>query len=231
MIEDVAANIWILEGEPVNFYGFCYPTRAVVVRFEDDRLWVWSPIKLTPTLRADVARLGTVAYLVSPNKIHHLFLKEWADAFPEATLSGPKSTIKKRSDLAFTGTLNDRVPEAWSKELDQVWFNGSIAMDEVVFFHRASRTVILADLSENFSDDFLKENWSGWKRCLANLWGIVEGRGFAPLEWRLSFLKKRATRAARDRVLAWNPDNVIMAHGTWQKGGGTAYLEKAFSWM
>ena len=231
MLEKVADNIWLAEGDLVNFHGFAYPTRSVIVQLAGDNLWVWSPIQLSGSLQAAIDRLGMVRHLVSPNKIHHLFLSDWHAAYPEALLWGPKSTIEKESELNFEGALTDSPPPEWNEEFDQVWFNGSKFMDEIVFFHRASRTVILADLSENFSNEFLRANWRTWQIWLAKIWGIVEGRGYAPLEWRFTFFDRQATRAARDQVLAWNATQVIMAHGEWQSVDGHSYLERSFSWI
>lgn len=230
-LEPISDGIWLIEGSIVSFYGFPYPTRCVVVRLADGGLWVWSPIALDDGLKAEIDAIGRPAHLVSPNKIHHLFLQDWAAAYPDAQLWGPQSTIKKRSDLTFQPALDDTPPDAWALEIDQAWFRGSIFLDEIVFFHRPSRTAILADLSENFSDAFLKRHWAGWTRPIAHVWGIVEGKGYAPLEWRLSFLDRKPLRAARDKVLAWSPDAVVMAHGEWQRSGGRAFLEKAFSWI
>lgn len=230
-IQPFAEDLWIAEGEIVNFYGFPYPTRSVFVRLADRSVWVWSPIKLSQELEAEVRELGPVAHLVSPNKIHHLYLTEWHEAFPEAKLWGPQSTIKKRSDLAFEAPLEAKPPAKWAGSLDQAWFNGSPLLDEIVFFHKASRTAILADLSENFSEHFLEENWKPWQRWIARRWGIVEGTGYAPLEWRLSFFDRKATRRSREKVLAWDPERVIMAHGEVQISGGKLFLEKAFAWI
>ena len=85
-----------------------------------------------------------------------------------------------------------RRPDAWALEIDQAWFRGSLFLDEIVFFHRPSRTAILADMSENFSDAFLKRHWAGWMRPIAHVWGIVKGKGYAPLEWRLSVSRSQA---------------------------------------
>ena len=231
MIEPVDENIWVVEGDCVNFYGFSYPTRSVIIRLENGGLWIWSPISLNGTLKTEIEQLGRPEFLISPNKIHHMFLQDWAAAFPKATLWGPLSTIEKRTDLSFEEPLTNVAPEMWDSELDQAWFDGSFSMDEIVFFHKASRTAILADLSENFGEAFLNAHWKKWQRVLARLWGIVEGRGYAPLEWRLSFLNRRATKRTRDRVLAWNPERVIMAHGEWQRSDGRAFLEKSLSWV
>ena len=231
MLEAVGDNLWLAEGGLVDFHGFPYPTRMVVAKMDDGGLWVWSPIQLTDDLKAAVEALGRPEHLVSPNPIHHLFLGEWKTAWPDATLWGPKSTIRKRKDLRFEAPLTDAPPAAWGPNFDQAWFRGSWFMDEVVFFHRPSRTAILADLSENFSEDFLREHWGGWKTWIARLWGIVEGRGYAPLEWRLSFFNRKSARAALEKMLAWAPERVIMAHGEWVRSDGKAFLERAFVWL
>ena len=86
-------------------------------------------------------------------------------------------------------------------------------------------------MSENFSDEFLQKYWSPWKRWIARLWGIVEGKGYAPLELRLTSFSRSYLRDARDMMLEWNPVRVIMAHGKWQTKDGRKYLEKTFSWI
>lgn len=231
MLQAIDNEIWLADGERVNFFGFAYPTRSVIARLANQQLWIWSPIQLSDTLKAEVQKLGEPKFLVSPNKIHHLFLADWAAAFPDATLWGPQSTINKRTDLSFQTPLTDTPPTEWSEHLDQTWFNGSFAMDEIVFFHRPSKTVIMADLSENFSEDFIASHWRPWQCTLARWWGIVEGRGHAPLEWRLSFFNRAATRRARDKLLAWNAEKVVMAHGEWQRSDGRQFLEQSLSWV
>lgn len=104
-------------------------------------------------------------------------------------------------------------------------------MDEIVFFHRPSRTVIVADLIEAFSDRFLQEHWSWWQRPLAFLDGIVASKARAPLEWRLSFLARAPARAARAKVLGWDCERVIIAHGEWPRSAGHDYLARSLDWL
>jgi hypothetical protein len=231
MLEQIGIDIWVAEGEIVNFHGFPYPTRAVIVRLEDGALWVWSPIRLTPELQSEVDDLSGVTHLVSPNKIHHLYLADWLHAYPQAALWGPQSTIDKHKDLRFREALGDTPPSEWGAGIEQFWFRGSFAMDEIVFFHRPSRTAILADLSENFSEAFLRRHWSWWQRRLATIGGITEGKGLAPLEWRWSFWRRQHARVARDRLLACEPEKVIMAHGEWRRSNGRAFLEQSLAWL
>ena len=230
-LEQVGENLWLAEGPIVDFYSFPYPTRMVMARLGTGDLWVWSPVKLDEDLRAEVDAQGRVAHLVSPNKIHHLYLPAWHAAYPDAALWGPASTIKRFPKLPFQAPLEDTAPEAWQPDIDQAWFRGSIMMDEVVFFHRPSQTVVLADLIEAFSDAFLEEHWSWWQRPLAALDGVTLKKPGAPREWRLSFTDRTPARAARDTVLGWPLERVIMAHGEWQRENGHAFMQRALAWL
>src|SRR5665213_186501 len=230
MLEQTHDALWVAEGQIVSFFGVAYPTRSAIVRLENGDLWVWSPVKLTAELRAEVDRLGPVRHLVSPNKLHHLYLPEWKAAYPGAQLWGPRSTIRKRPDLEFRGALRDDPPSEWLPDIDQAWFRGSFAMDEIVFLHRPSATVIVADLIQTFSDRFLRNHW-GWFAFLARLDGLTQDKACAPLEWRLSFINRAPARRARDKILNWNCQRVIVAHGEWPHANGKAFLARSFRWL
>jgi hypothetical protein len=227
----VDENIWILNGGNVDFHGFAYPTRSVIVRLQNGQLWVWSPVEISDWLLSEVQAVGRPAHFISPNKLHHLFLGQWHTAFPDAKLWGPASTIRKCRYLPFQSPLVDEPPAAWAGEIDQCWVHGSFAMDEIVFFHLPSGTVILADLSQNLSLRWLGENWASWQQSIARFSKITEGRGFAPLDWRLSFIRRARLRRAREKILGWNPAKVIMAHGEWQPEHGRDFLARAFEWV
>ena len=104
-------------------------------------------------------------------------------------------------------------------------------MDEIVFFHQQSRTAILADLSENLSLTWLRQHWRPWQRWLARASGIIEGKGYAPHDWRSTFLRRKPLLAAKATILSWNPSLVVMAHGDYQLHNGRKYLDRAFEWM
>ncbi|MBN9048050.1 MAG: DUF4336 domain-containing protein [Rhizobiales bacterium] len=230
MIEPVHDALWVADGGIVSFYGAAYPTRSVIARLENGDLWIWSPITLTADLRNAVDRLGPVRHLISPNKLHHLYLPEWKAAYPDAQLWGPQSTIRKCAGLSFHAALEDSPPPAWRPDFDQAWFRGSFAMDEIVFLHRPSATVIVADLIQTFSERFLREHWGCW-RFLARLDGLTQDQACAPLEWRLSFLNRAPARRARDKMLRWDCQRVIVAHGEWPRTNGHAFLARSFRWL
>jgi hypothetical protein len=211
----------------VSFYGFPYPTRMAVVPLSDGSLFVWSPIALSASLAREVDALGPVGHLVSPNPLHHLFLAEWKRAYPRSRTYAAVGLRKKRRDLAFDADLHDLPEPAWAADIDQVLVHGSIAMTEAVFFHRASRTAIFADLIENLPQDWFK----GWRAAVARLGGILAPNPGAPRDWRLSFLDRRAARSALAGILAWPIERVLIAHGEPVTAGGAQFVRGAFSWL
>ena len=127
-----------------------------VVRLSSGQVWVWSPIALTKELAGAVEAIGPVGYIVSPNKLHHLFLPKWKDRWPDARLYAPPGLARKRKEIQFDAELDDQPAEAWMSDIDQAVFRGSFALEEVVFFHRASRTAIFGDLIQRLPESAAK---------------------------------------------------------------------------
>lgn len=220
-------DIWIADGPIVPFFGFPYPTRMAAIRLANGDLFVWSPIALTPTSKSEIDRLGRVAHLVSPNKLHYLYLGEWRSAYPGARLYAPPGLARKRTELHFDAALSDTPDTAWASEIDQVRMDGSFALTEIVFFHCKSRTAIFADLIQNFPRDWYK----GWQGVLARLGGITAPNPGAPRDFRFSFRDRKAARKALARILAWRPEQVLIAHGDVVRRDGTEFIRKAFRWL
>ncbi|NVK58210.1 MAG: DUF4336 domain-containing protein [Alteromonadaceae bacterium] len=221
-------ELWIFDGDSVQFLGLPFSTRMTVIRLEGDELWVHSPIKLSSTIKEQLENLGRVKYLVAPNHLHHLFLPEWTIAYPNAEVYGTDEVIKKRSDITFTASLNQVQEWPWGANIDQVLFSGSPLMEECVFFHKDSGTLIVTDLVENFSG----KEFSGWQRAIAKIVGILAPHGKTPLDWRLSFLfKKSDARKHIQKIVAWEPNILVMAHGEIVTKDTKEFLAKSFSWL
>ena len=230
-LEPFGPELWVADGGTVSFFGFDYPTRMVVVRLADSGLWLWSPIALDPELEAEVRALGPVRHLVSPNKLHHLFLAQWKSRFPDAKLWATASTIARFPNLRFSGTLTDTAPPDWAGQIDQFHFTNSPALDELEFLHRASRTAIICDLSQPFSETFLKAHWPAWLRWIARRARLTEHWGYPPPELRFTFRRRAEARAKIKRLIDARPERVVVAHGEIVRSGGADYLRRAFSWL
>jgi len=202
-----------------------------VVRLADGSLWLWSPVELTADLADEIGALGPVRYVVSPNRLHYLFLSQWQAAFAGAEVWGTAGTIARTKDVSFAGTLGDEPPPAWAGQIDQFRFTNSPVVEEVLFFHRASRTAIIADLSQTFSEAFLKDHWPWWMRPVARWSKMIEGWGYPPIDYRISFRHRASARPKVRALIAEHPERVIVAHGELVRADGEAFLRRAFSWL
>ena len=227
MLEPIGSGIWIIDGPTVSFFGMPYPTRSVLVRLRNGGIWVWSPIALTPELAAAVDELGSVSDIVSPNKIHHLFMRDWSERWPDAQLHTPPGLAKRRPELAADSELGDIPAPAWKDQIDQVVIRGSFAMEEVWFFHRESRTAIVGDLVQKFDPATLRP----WHRLVMRLDGLVGPSGSTPREWRASFWNRSLARTSVRKALAWIPEQVVVAHGRWIRSNGAEILRTSLRWL
>jgi len=220
-------GIWIADGPAVPFFTMPYPLRMSVIRLENGDLFIHSPIQPDDELMNAVAALGRVRHLVSPNKLHHLYMSDWKARFPGALLYASPGLRAKRKDIVFDTALGDEGPAAWAGQIDQRVFRGSFFMEEVVFFHRASRTLILADLIENFPAD----HFTGWQKWLARMIGIVQPDVGMPRDWRLTVLNRKRARECIAAIAAWKPEKIIVAHGDCIEENAGAALKRAFGWL
>ncbi|HEY4016379.1 MAG TPA: DUF4336 domain-containing protein [Polyangiaceae bacterium] len=232
----VADGIWIVDG-PLVVYSLGplrvpFPTRMALVRLHDGSLFVWSPTELDARLAFEVGRLGEVKHLVSPNRLHYSHIGAWKKAFPGAIAWASPGARERAashgSGAVFDRNLREGPDDAWGAEIDQLVFRGSRVLEEVVFFHRASRTLMLADLIENFERDKV----GGAAHFVLGLAGVADPDGSAPLDMRLTFLGHRdMARRCLGRVLAWDPARVVIAHGRWYEERGAEELRRAFRWL
>lgn len=235
-LKAVHEGVWVVDGPIVRMaalgISFPFPTRMTVVRLRSGELWCHSPTELTPELKAELDALGPVRHLVSPNKIHYSFIAAWSRAYPDAIAwASPRvreRAARQQADVSFHNDLADEPPPQWASDIDQLVFRGSRVLEEVVFFHRQSKTLILADLIENFEPHKVPRRYH-W---LIALGGCFDPDGKAPLDLRLTFWRRKAeARKCLRKMLGWHPETVILAHGRWYRTNGTAELQRAFRWL
>jgi len=227
MLTEFGPYLYAAEGPIVSFYGFPYRTRMAIARLSDGSAWVWSPIALSDALVDAVDAIGPVRHIVSPNKIHHLFLSEWRERYPRARVCAPPGLARRKPQLRFDEELTDSPVPAWASDIDHVIFHGSFAMAEVAFFHRHSRTAIIGDLIQRHDEATM----TGWKGLLMRLDSLVGEHGSTPREWRASFLRRARARAAREKVLGWQAERLLIAHGECAQTGATAIIDRALGWI
>jgi hypothetical protein len=232
-LKRVGENLWIVDGPEIRmkYAGLRFPfsTRMTIIRLSDDRLWVHSPIEPVPSLCQAIDDLGSVAFLISPNRLHTTWLAAWQHRWPQAVTAGVAS------EPAWDGTrlnvsidLSAAAVFPWSNAIAQVFVPGAM-FSEAVFCHLPSRTLIVTDLIENFE---LERVTCWWLRLLLRLTGPLHPHGTAPPDMRFSFRHhKRELRAAVAQMRAWKPERIILAHGRCYPANGAGELQRAFRWV
>lgn len=223
-LRQLAENLWVAE-RPQSFYGLPVGARMTVIRLADARLLLHSPVALEPELRGQLDSIGRVCFAVAPNRVHHLYAGEVARAYPGARLWVAPGLERKRPDLVFEAVLNDDAPEEWRGEIGQVFFRGRPYENEVAFFHRPSRTLILCDLAFNFGPRAAAPTRLLMK--LLRSYGRLAPSTLDPLLIR----DRRAARESLERILAWDFDRIIVAHGDVLESGGHEVLRQGYSWL
>jgi hypothetical protein len=220
----LAPDLWVAD-RPQKFYGLPVGTRMTVIRLADGSLLLHSPVELDAGLRRELDAIGRVRYAVAPNRVHHLYAGRVAESYPDARLWVGPGVERKRPDLVYVAVLGDEAPAEWRGQVDQVYFAGRPYENEVTFFHRASRTLILCDLAFN-----LREGTAFVTRWLMR--SIRSYGHFGPSTLDPWLIKDRAAaRASLERILAWDFDRVIVAHGDVLETGGHEQLARGYRWL
>lgn len=227
-LKPVASDVWIVDGGWIRLYGIPFPTRMTVIRLRDGGIWVHSPIDDRNGLTDAVAGLGPVRHLIAPNWIHYAWIPIWQTRFDQATTWGSPGVVARAASRGVTLRLDRELgntpPGPWAGEIDQRLADSGLHR-EVVFFHNASRTLVLTDLIENFEP--AKVPW--WMRPLIRLAGICDPDGRMPRDMAMSFRhRSEHLRELVTTMIGWNPQRVILAHGRWYDRDGTEELRRAF---
>ena len=222
-LERQAEGIWTAAA-PLKFLGLHLGCRMTVVRLPSSALWLHSAVHIDAELKAEIDALGRVEHIVAPNAYHHLHAGAAAALWPKARVHGPRGLRKRRPDLRIDAELAETPDPAWGGALLPMRLLGTL-LHETVFLHRPTRTLIVADLVENFAgsphlptDLYLR---------VAGLHGQV---GVSRLG-RFVFRDREAARRSVDRILGEDFDRIVLAHGRVIPTGGAAAVRAAYRWL
>lgn len=224
-------DLWIVDSGPLRVAGMPLPVRMTVIRLADGSLLLHSPTRFEEDLKSALEQTGPIVYLVAPASGHWRFVKQWQARCPEAQCwAAPglgRRFVVAASRLRIDHELGDAVPEPWRGDIELAVVPG-VGFVEVAFFHLASRTLVLTDLIVNVEPEKLPAAMA----LGARLVGAAAPRGKAPLYLRLALrVRRKAAREAVERIVAWQPERVIFAHGQWFERNAAARLRESFSWL
>ncbi|MFN7147493.1 MAG: DUF4336 domain-containing protein [Myxococcota bacterium] len=197
--------IWVSE-RPVWFSGVRLRARSTVLRLEDGGLLVHSPPEPTEALCSAIRALGEVRWIVVPNCFHHLAAQATAARFPSAKVTGPPSATARNPKLRLHMELRDEAFLGAVKELDVIPLDGCPFLDETVFFHRPTGSLIGADIVLSACP---RDHWSWrWAARVTGCYGKVRT---PPDVWAKTKPNDAAARSI-DRMAALPLKRLLVAH-------------------
>ena len=204
MIEELGPDIF-LQKHPLTVMGSQLGRNVTIVRLASGKLVIHSTAPFSDDDVEEIEALGEPAWLVEATNYHDTFAREGRAAFPNlAYLVPPSFPGFAQLDAQSLATP----PAAWDGELEVLMLQGAPALNETVFFHRPSKTLIVADLVFN-----LPNTVNLWTRKVFRLLsGIKKSPGVSRLLGH--FIKdQQGFSASLEVLLQWDFERVIVAHG------------------
>lgn len=199
-----ADQLWT-DAQPLVLAGLPVGRRAAVARAADGRLVVFSPLRGTPENITALRALGEVGTFVVPSRFHDLFYPRYFDAFPTARFFGSRGVLAEHPDWPLTEITADAAELAgfaWQM------LEGMPKVQEQVFLHRATRTLVIADALFNVPRPTgLVGRFVSWAADIG---------GPPPRQSRLGRLHVRnrsAFAASVQAVAEWDFERIVPGHG------------------
>lgn len=218
MVELAQRALWT-DYQPLTVFGLPLGRRVAVARGEAGQLVVFSPLEATEAAVAELKRLGEIAAFVVPSRFHDRFYEDYFALFPRARFLASRAVMTDHPKWPLTELRSDAA-ELSGFAVETI--AGMPQVQEQVFVHRASRTLIIADAFFN-----LPPASSLWSRFMLR----AAGMGGRPRPSRLfrSLVRDRvAFRASVERVLSHDFDRIVPGHGDVVAANGKGVWREAF---
>lgn len=218
-LEELAPGIWIRDGE---WNGTLFRRRMTVCRVCDRDLVIHNAFQLRPEDISELERLGTVRWILVPNRFHSSEAGYLREKFPEARVIASPAARKalKKNGCPVAGWF----PEDW-KNLDMPAFEvrGTRGLGEWVFLHRPSRSLLVTDLVFH-----MREGSRPMDRSFLRM-NDIDGICAPSRIFKMLFVKNvRELERSLSEILREDFDRLIMNHGEVVRAGAKEILRRGF---
>lgn len=208
LVRQVHENVWVIER---GYYHSVVDVggKTTIIRLDDGRLFVHSPLPLDAELKAAVDELGTVSAVVAPNDEHRSFVVHWKKQYPNATFLAPPGLISRHPEGPFTAELSSEntTHASYADDSQSIlqFYCGPFAyLNETVFYHAPSKTLITTDIAMNFTNDV---------PTTTQLANFLLSRVFMPFIFWRTTNDRTAFKSTLDQIEALPFTTLIPCHG------------------
>ncbi|KZS99071.1 hypothetical protein SISNIDRAFT_472105 [Sistotremastrum niveocremeum HHB9708] len=226
VIREVTRNVWTFSTPFARFGFFPIGGRSTAIKLRDGDIWVFASTPLNEPTKSKLDSIGAVKYLVAPDGVHHLYINQFKEAYPNAKVLGVEPLVEKKKK---EGLIFDGVYGVDSANTKYGYFSGHQNKD-VAFMHNESKSLIVADLLFNLppTEQYSQSSSSASLPFVGSLgpFGSVHKRLVSLVASDKAAMKKEATTVAN-----WDFDRIIPCHGdVIETDGNKAWREayKAF---
>jgi hypothetical protein len=219
----IADDIWGYEGEVRLPAGLMIPTRATVMRIDGGRLVIHSPLPIDDRLAAEIDRLGEVTHLIAPNCMHWMHIAP--ARYPQARVFGARGLEKKLGGVAFEALPDSGTLDGTGDAIRVERVDGAPWLNEHSFLHERSRSLLVADLMFNV------HACRGFLMRLVFVVGGTWKRTAQSLEWRFLVKDRAAAAGSASKILAWDYERIVVAHGDVVTDDAREQARRALAWM
>lgn len=179
------------------------PVRSTIVPIQGGSLLISPGSRLTS---ADFQAAGSVTEIVAPNLYHCGGVQGAMSVFTKAKVWGPPGARQAHPQVDWTHILGE---DNWpfEQELAHVLLEGNESVKESVFFHVASKTLIVTDLLFN-----IQEPRGVGALLLLKMFGTYKRLAMSRLFTRF-VSNKSAFEKSLEKLLAFEIENLVVGHG------------------
>lgn len=235
----------------------CIYSNTPLVRLSSGALAVFSPVALTPEVKTKLREKGNnLKYIIAPSMEHHIFISEWARAFPRAQVIGPEGLAEKRAasskdvksasygeqipfNTVFSSTFRGQTKI--SSEFDADFEYEYIAdhpSKELVFYYKPDRTLIVADYMFNSppTEQYSRAGESAEGNTLSRIFQYLQSTkgkamGQKRIQWYAASSKNRKGFNESAAIIdSWDFRYIIPCHGDVIEDGAKEVFRKVFEW-
>uniref|UniRef100_A0A2A4YV28 DUF4336 domain-containing protein n=1 Tax=OCS116 cluster bacterium TaxID=2030921 RepID=A0A2A4YV28_9PROT len=204
MIEKLDEYIWVKDSH-FRALGCKGSIRMTIVKTSKGLL-IYSPVLISFEEVEQINAIGEVFAIVAPNLFHHMYFVEFVLHFPNATCWVPEGLAEKVNHLPMHKNLDVQKPIFATNEVQQMEVNGH-NLNETVFYHTASQTLITADFLYNYQAE---QHWG--EKIFFWLLGCY-GKVAVPFYHALGILNKPLFSQSLSHIFKLPMRRVIMSHG------------------
>ncbi len=227
-VRAIGRDIWEYDVDLRLAAGLRMPSRSTIVRLASGALVVHAPLAFDEEAAREIETLGEPRFVIAPACTHWMFVRAFQDRWPSAKVlvaPGLEKKLTGEHAVAFEALPSSGRIDAIGDELRVQRIEGAPSMNEHVFLHRASGSLIVTDLLFNI------QSCSSFLMRLTLRLTRAWRRPAQSRAWRF-FVKDRALAAqSAAAVLGWDFDRVVVAHGEVMDRDARAQMTRALAWM